>query len=531
MQKNKSIICIFTIFIMIMGMLCYTPVPTVKASTLVLKASKLKEAVSDRNSEYAQYIDASNALNVDQSIILEMDDSLHLKEDSLIDGDLIIRGERTLFIDDTLAVFGNVTIETGARVALNKTNSNINVLSYDSVYNFKTYGDIVINNSSKNIWGDVDFYMLGGSIKVANSNNCIRAEKAFIEAGTIEGTDSFCILDMSKDIEIKGGSLDFTSNQSAPQIFSEYTINITGGSITGTSETGAIIIADTIYMNGGYFKGTTNSYSENYSPIMALSSMSFGDKSEISIPQNSKTTVVVKKIQGGTVDYSVVCDSSESVAMTVEISDKKEDNKDKEKDKSDKNQDDDEGSGENSGNGTETKDGSGDKKDSNNSTDKNSGNSTNTNTNNSGNNNSNNNPGNNPSDKGKSDKPSNEWIDGKWYNSDGSQTYKPTGSWKSDETGWWFEDSSGWYPISQWQKIDGKWYYFTETGYMDYSEYRDGCWLGADGAWVEEYYGAQWKMDATGWGDEDASGWYPVNEWVWIDGVNYFFKSDGYLDY
>ena len=175
MQKNKSIICIFTIFIMIMGMLCYTPVPTVNASTLVLKASKLKEAVSDRNSEYAQYIDASNKLNVGQSIILEMDDSLHLKEGSLIDGDLIIRGERTLFIDDTLAVYGNVTIETGARVALNKTNSNFNIVNDKSLtekYDFKTYGDIVINNSSYNIWGDVNFYMLGGSFKVANSNNC-----------------------------------------------------------------------------------------------------------------------------------------------------------------------------------------------------------------------------------------------------------------------------------------------------------------------------------------------------------------------
>ncbi len=103
-------------------------------------------------------------------------------------------------------------------------------------------------------------------------------------------------------------------------------------------------------------------------------------------------------------------------------------------------------------------------------------------------------------------------------------------SWKSDGTGWWAEDSSGWYPTSQWQKIDGKWYYFCADGYMDYSEYRDGCWLGSDGAWVESYYGGHWESDATGWWYADASGWYPVSQYVWIDGVNYWFGASGYWE-
>ncbi len=66
---------------------------------------------------------------------------------------------------------------------------------------------------------------------------------------------------------------------------------------------------------------------------------------------------------------------------------------------------------------------------------------------------------------------SNEWVEGKWYNADGSQTYDGTLSWMCDENGWWVEDSSGWYPYSQWVKIDRKWYYFTSSGYMDYGEY------------------------------------------------------------
>ena len=122
---------------------------------------------------------------------------------------------------------------------------------------------------------------------------------------------------------------------------------------------------------------------------------------------------------------------------------------------------------------------------------------------------------------------SNEWVDGKWYDADGSQTYKASLSWKSDAKGWWVEDSSGWYPTSKWQKIDGKWYYFCADGYMDYSEYRDGCWLNADGSMADGYTGGHWNNDANGWWYED-NGWYPVSQYVWIDGVQYWFGADGY---
>ena len=124
---------------------------------------------------------------------------------------------------------------------------------------------------------------------------------------------------------------------------------------------------------------------------------------------------------------------------------------------------------------------------------------------------------------------SNEWVNGKWYNADGTQTYEGTLEWKCNSTGWWVEDTSGWYPVSQWQKIDGKWYYFLDSGYMDYSEYRDGYWLGSDGAMVDGYYG-EWKSDSKGWWFEDTSGWYPQSQWLWIDGTCYYFGADGYWD-
>ena len=56
----------------------------------------------------------------------------------------------------------------------------------------------------------------------------------------------------------------------------------------------------------------------------------------------------------------------------------------------------------------------------------------------------------------------------------------------SDSTGWWYTDASGWYPQNKWVWIDGSCYYFGADGYMATSTYVDGCWVGADGAWVKD---------------------------------------------
>lgn len=138
--------------------------------------------------------------------------------------------------------------------------------------------------------------------------------------------------------------------------------------------------------------------------------------------------------------------------------------------------------------------------------------------------------GNEPSGSstGGSSKYSNEWVNGKWYDANGNQTYNGTLNWKSDSSGWWVEDTAGWYPTNSWQKIDGNWYYFTSSGYMDYSEYRDGCWLNSNGTCSSVYTHGTWHSDSTGWWYED-NGWYPCNQWLWIDGVNYYFNASGYI--
>lgn len=122
----------------------------------------------------------------------------------------------------------------------------------------------------------------------------------------------------------------------------------------------------------------------------------------------------------------------------------------------------------------------------------------------------------------------NEWINGKWYDANGNQTYSGTLSWKNNSTGWWVEDTAGWYPQDQWQKIDGIWYYFKPDGYMASNEYYNGYWFNSDGSWDEQYF-LTWKSNSTGWWVEDKSGWWPSSKWLKINGYWYYFDSSGYM--
>lgn len=122
----------------------------------------------------------------------------------------------------------------------------------------------------------------------------------------------------------------------------------------------------------------------------------------------------------------------------------------------------------------------------------------------------------------------NEWVNGKWYDVNGIQTYQGTLSWKCNSTGWWVEDSAGWYPQNQWQKIDGIWYFFKPDGYMASNEYYNGYWFNMDGSWDDKYL-LSWKSNSTGWWVEDKSGWWPSNSWLKIDGYWYYFDASGYM--
>ncbi|SEQ67880.1 Glucan-binding domain-containing protein (YG repeat) [Lachnospiraceae bacterium NE2001] len=123
---------------------------------------------------------------------------------------------------------------------------------------------------------------------------------------------------------------------------------------------------------------------------------------------------------------------------------------------------------------------------------------------------------------------SKEWYNGKWYDADGAQSYDGTLSWKYNSVGWWVEDSNGWYPVSQWQKIDGDWYYFDSSGYMASDEWVGGYWINGNGTCT--YDGtASWKKCSGGWWYGDTYGWYAYSQWQKIDSKWYYFDSSGIM--
>ncbi|MCR4839486.1 MAG: hypothetical protein K5897_11240 [Eubacterium sp.] len=128
-----------------------------------------------------------------------------------------------------------------------------------------------------------------------------------------------------------------------------------------------------------------------------------------------------------------------------------------------------------------------------------------------------------------------EWfeIDGKWYYSD-HEGVMQTGWKKLSYNGvynWYYfckNASSIGCMFKGWHKIDGTWYYFRNDGSMASNEWIGGYWLSKSGAWRYQPKG-RWRKNSKGWWFEDERGWYPKGETVKINGVEYSFRTDGYL--
>ena len=476
---------------------------------------------------------------------LNMNKQREIEGKLIVNGDLEITGSNE-FKSAGIQVNGNLDIKKDVNLVVNSVNDrdygivadgkittegNIDITSTgyalfaedfqkDDTNDTTTDYSIDVKGGSINItggfWGinsEADMVLSGGKITVDVEDYCIYSYgKADIcgvvidvtsenhgivavndlnisDANIVTNVADDSIISRSGDVNITGGTIDANVSNSGCISTDKGSINISGGNIKANALHYAISSFKDINVTGGYVESNC-SFSEMTSTtknVTSLGEINISDDMYISEPENAKigvekryyqTTKFITDEEGNIPDKVVIEKNPYDVDPDEDQQedDKKEDQQDEQQDEKDEDKQD------------EKKDDS--KKD--------------------------------------EKKYSNEWVDGKWYNEDGSQTYKGTLSWKQNETGWWVEDSEGWFPTSQWQKIDGKWYFFCADGYMDYSEYREGCWLGADGAWDENFSGGHWMQDSKGWWYEDASGWYPQSEYVWIDGVNYWFGSDGY---
>ena len=122
---------------------------------------------------------------------------------------------------------------------------------------------------------------------------------------------------------------------------------------------------------------------------------------------------------------------------------------------------------------------------------------------------------------------SNEWIKGKWFNKNGKRTYEGIGHWKQYSKGWKYVDTLGWYPKNQWQKIDGEWYFFNKEGYMETDTYRQGYYLTSTGAWDNKAKAPGWTKTGSDWYYYVDGQTYLKDGWTKIDGKVYYFKESG----
>ena len=116
-------------------------------------------------------------------------------------------------------------------------------------------------------------------------------------------------------------------------------------------------------------------------------------------------------------------------------------------------------------------------------------------------------------------------IDGKWY------YFLQTGSMAEnimieDNGKKYFIGSDG-LMVTGWKQLGSDWYFFKADGSMATKEYCNGYWLDSDGKWTYQYV-AKWTKDSKGWWYGDSTGWYAKNQSITIDGKVYNFNASGY---
>lgn len=118
-------------------------------------------------------------------------------------------------------------------------------------------------------------------------------------------------------------------------------------------------------------------------------------------------------------------------------------------------------------------------------------------------------------------------VGGSWYymNSSGAMQ---TGWIKSNNT-WYYLSGSGAMLGEGWHWISGKCYYMDASGAMAANTWIGSYYVGASGAWIPNYSPAKWIKNGSRWWYRHADGSYTVSNWEYINGSWYYFDSEGWM--
>ena len=100
-----------------------------------------------------------------------------------------------------------------------------------------------------------------------------------------------------------------------------------------------------------------------------------------------------------------------------------------------------------------------------------------------------------------------------------------SGSWVQSGSRWWYKHADGSYTTNGWEKINGVWYHFDNSGWMQTGWVKDGSWYYLDGSGAMK----------TGWLKDNGS-WYYLQDsgemktgWMKVSGKWYYAYSSGAL--
>lgn len=117
-------------------------------------------------------------------------------------------------------------------------------------------------------------------------------------------------------------------------------------------------------------------------------------------------------------------------------------------------------------------------------------------------------------------------VGGSWYYMDGSGVMQ-TGWLEQDEAKYYLSSSGA--MLTGWQIIDSKWYYFNASGVMEKDTWIGDYYVDEKGVWDTSKVKPRWILSGNRWWYRHGDGSYTRSDWEKIDGKYYYFDNAGWM--
>lgn len=117
-------------------------------------------------------------------------------------------------------------------------------------------------------------------------------------------------------------------------------------------------------------------------------------------------------------------------------------------------------------------------------------------------------------------------VGGAWYYMDGSGVMQ-TGWLEQGEAKYYLSSSGA--MLTGWQIIDSKWYYFNASGVMEKDTWIGDYYVDEKGVWDISKVKPQWILSGNRWWYRHGDGSYTKSDWEKIDGKYYYFDNAGWM--